>query len=104
MMPGQGANAQTAVTILLDQIQSRDAGDIDQEARCQQTEIQHGHQALPTGENLGLIIRQGGDGLFQRLGGEIFEGRRFHGLDTPEIGLAFAVKGFDALLEILRHP
>jgi hypothetical protein len=84
-MPGQSANVEIAV-FLTDPVEFFQTVDIDEHVRFKQPEVQHRHQALPAGQHLGRPRMRGeqGDGLLQRSGANVAEGRRLHGVPPPQ--------------------
>jgi hypothetical protein len=57
-----------------------DTVQIDESTRCGQPHIQNRHQALPAGEDAGIVAvgRELGDGFLHRGYRHVFEGRRLH--------------------------
>jgi predicted transcriptional regulator len=78
-MPRQRADPD-AVRRFVDKTEARDAIDVDENGGVQQAEIQHRHETLPTGENLGLPARsrQGRNRRVTISRDDIVELRRLH--------------------------
>ena len=76
----QGTNAQ-CVAVLLDLVQTRDAVDVDNPGRFEQSKRQHRHQALPAREHVGLVAvgGQGVQSFVKRAWAQVIEGSGFHG-------------------------
>jgi len=65
----------TEVSVLAQVVKAGDVVDVDDALRGGEAQLEHGDQALPAGEDLGLPVAaiQDGDGLSHRSGGVVRE-------------------------------
>ena len=70
-----------------DEFQRGDLVDVDQPGRAQQAHRHHRHQALPAGDELGVVavLRQQLAGLVDRGGADVFKGGRFQRCDLKTL-------------------
>ncbi len=73
-----------AVPRLLDEGQVWNAIDVDEDGRLQQPEIEHGNEALPAGNDLGIVagFRQRPDRRVNAVGDHVVERCRLHNRET----------------------
>ena len=93
VVPRQRTDREAALC-LLDAIEPGDAVDIDQDGRPDQTEVEHGHEALPAREQLSIRAgpRKGRDGVVDTRCAYVVEGGRFHGFDGFDGPSAWGVR------------
>jgi hypothetical protein len=82
-VPGQGPDPDPRL-VGADIGQLAEPVDVDQGGRSREPHRQQGHQALPTGENLGVRVRlEGGERLVETGRPDVGEGGGLHGVGCP---------------------